>query len=427
MLDIKLIRENPELIKQRLATRGRGDESRVAEIAALDEKRRKLATESDGLKAERNKVSKEIGTAKSKGQDAGPAMAAMKQVGDKIAALDKEIAVVEVQLQDALLVIPNLPHESVTVGKEAADNPEMRRWGTKPEFEFKPKPHWEIGEKLGMLDFARATKITGSGFILYKGAGAQLERALINMLLDLHTREHGYTEISPPFLINRQSMIGTGQLPKFDEANMYRLRDDELYLAPTAEVPVTNIHRDEILKEEQLPIYYCAYTPCFRREAGAAGKETRGMIRVHQFDKVELVKFAKPESSYDELEKLVANAEKVLQLLGLHYRIVLLCTGDVGNAAAKTYDIEVWAPGQNAYLEVSSCSNYEEFQARRANIKFKDAAGKNRFVHTLNGSGTALARLYVALLETYQQADGSLKLPEILATYLGGKTHLTAC
>ena len=427
MLDIKLIRENPELIKQRLATRGRGDESRVAEIAALDEKRRKLATESDGLKAERNKVSKEIGTAKSKGQVAGPAMAAMKQVGDKIAALDKEIAVVEVQLQDALLVIPNLPHESVTVGKEAADNPEMRRWGTKPEFEFKPKPHWEIGEKLGMLDFARATKITGSGFILYKGAGAQLERALINMLLDLHTREHGYTEISPPFLINRQSMIGTGQLPKFDEANMYRLRDDELYLAPTAEVPVTNIHRDEILKEEQLPIYYCAYTPCFRREAGAAGKETRGMIRVHQFDKVELVKFAKPESSYDELEKLVANAEKVLQLLGLHYRIVLLCTGDVGNAAAKTYDIEVWAPGQNAYLEVSSCSNYEEFQARRANIKFKDAAGKNRFVHTLNGSGTALARLYVALLETYQQADGSLKLPEILATYLGGKTHLTAC
>ena len=426
MLDIKLIRENPELVKQRLTTRGRGDEVRVAEIAALDEKRRKLATESDGLKAERNKVSKEIGAAKSKGQDAGPAMASMKLVGDKIAALDKEIVAVEAQLQNTLLVIPNLPHESVTVGKEAADNPEVRRFGTKPAFAFQPKPHWEIGEKLGMLDFARATKISGSGFILYKGAGARLERALINMLLDLHTREHGYTEIFPPFLIKRDSMIGTGQLPKFEE-DMYRLRDEELYLAPTAEVPVTNIHRDEILKEEQLPIYYCAYTPCFRREAGAAGKETRGMIRVHQFDKVEMVKLTKPETSYDELEKMVANAEKVLQLLGLHYRVVLLCTGDMGFSSAKTYDIEVWAPGQNAFLEVSSCSNCEDFQARRANIKFKDAAGKNRFAHTLNGSGTALARLYVALLETYQQADGSVKLPEILAPYMAGKTHLTAC
>ena len=426
MLDIKLIRENPELVKQRLAARGRGDEAHVAEIAAFDEKRRKLATESDNLKAERNKASKEIGAAKSKGQDAGPAMAAMKQVGDKIAALDKEIAVVEAQLQDTLLVIPNLPHESVTIGKEAADNPEVRRWCAKPEFAFQPKPHWEIGEKLGMLDFARATKISGSGFILYKGAGARLERGLINFLLDLHTTQHGYTEIFPPFLIKRDSMIGTGQMPKFEE-DMYRLRDDELYLAPTAEVPVTNIHRDEILKEEQLPIYYCAYTPCFRREAGAAGKETRGMIRVHQFDKVEMVKLTKPETSYDELEKMVANAEKVLQLLGLHYRVVLLCTGDMGFSSAKTYDIEVWAPGQNAFLEVSSCSNCEDFQARRANIKFKDAAGKNRFVHTLNGSGTALARLYVALLETYQQPDGSVKLPEILAPYMGGKTHLTAC
>ena len=426
MLDIKLIRENPELVKQRLAARGRGDEAHVAEIAAFDEKRRKLATESDNLKAERNKASKEIGAAKSKGQDAGPAMAAMKQVGDKIAALDKEIAVVEAQLQDTLLVIPNLPHESVTIGKEAADNPEVRRWCAKPEFAFQPKPHWEIGEKLGMLDFARATKISGSGFILYKGAGARLERGLINFLLDLHTTQHGYTEIFPPFLIKRDSMIGTGQLPKFEE-DMYRLRDEELYLAPTAEVPVTNIHRDEILKEELLPIYYCAYTPCFRREAGAAGKETRGMIRVHQFDKVEMVKLTKPEASYDELEKMVANAEKVLQLLGLHYRVVLLCTGDMGFSSAKTYDIEVWAPGQNAFLEVSSCSNCEDFQARRANIKFKDAAGKNRFVHTLNGSGTALARLYVALLETYQQPDGSVKLPEILAPYMGGKTHLTAC
>ena len=423
MLDIKLIRENPELVKQRLATRGRGDEARIAEIAVLDEKRRKLATESDGLKAERNKVSKEIGVAKSKGQDAGPAMAAMKQVGDKIAALDQEIAAVEAQLQGVLLVIPNLPQATVTVGKEAADNPEIRRWGSKPEYSFQPKPHWEIGEKLGMLDFARATKISGSGFILYKGAGARLERALINLLLDLHTREHGYTEVSPPFLVNRATMIGTGQLPKFEE-DMYRLHDDELYLVPTAEVPVTNIYREEILREDQLPMNFCAYTPCFRREAGAAGKETRGMIRVHQFDKVEMVKLTKPEASDSELEKMVANAERVLQLLGLHYRVILLCTGDMGFASAKTYDIEVWAPGQNGFLEVSSCSNCEDFQARRANIKFKDAAGKNRFVHTLNGSGTALARLYVALLETYQQADGSVKLPEILKPYLGGTTEI---
>jgi seryl-tRNA synthetase len=425
MLDIKLIRETPELVKQRLATRGRGDEARIAEIGVLDEKRRKLATESDNLKAERNKVSKEIGAAKSKGQDASLQMAAMKAVGDRIAALDQEIAGLEVSLQNTLLMIPNLPHDSIPVGKDAADNPEVRRWGEKPQFSFPPKPHWEIGEKLGMLDFPRATKISGSGFILYKDAGARLERGLINFLLDLHTREHGYTEISPPFLINRSSMIGTGQLPKFEE-DMYRLRDDELYLTPTAEVPVSNIHREEILRDEQLPIYYCAYTPCFRREAGAAGKETRGMIRVHQFDKVELIKFSRPETSYDELEKMVANAEKVLQLLGLHYRIVLLCTGDMGFASAKTYDIEVWAPGQNAYLEVSSCSNCEDFQARRANIKFKGADGKNRFAHLLNGSGTALARLYVALMETYQQADGSLKLPDVLAPYLGGTTHIRA-
>jgi seryl-tRNA synthetase len=305
------------------------------------------------------------------------------------------------------------------VGKEAADNPEVKRWGEAPKFVFQPKAHWDIGEKLGILDFARAAKISGSGFILFKGAGARLERALINFLLDLHTGEHGYTEVFPPFLINRNAMIGTGQLPKFEE-DMYRLRDEEMYLAPTAEVPVANIHRDEILREEQLPIYYCAYTPCFRREAGAAGKQTRGMIRVHQFDKVEMIKFVKPENSYEELEKMLANAERVLQLLGLHYRVVLLCTGDVGFASAKTYDIEVWAPGQNAYLEVSSCSNCEDFQARRANIKFKGADGKNRLVHILNGSGTALARLYIALLETYQQADGSVKIPELLVPYMGG-------
>lgn len=426
MLDIKLIRDNPELVKQRLATRGRGDETRIAEVTALDEKRRALVTEAESLKAERNRVSKEIGIAKSKRQDTGVAMTAMKQVGDKIAALDSQLSTLDSQLQSLLLVIPNLPHESVTVGKDAADNPVVRTWGEKPQMGFAPKPHWEIGGKLGILDFPRATKISGGGFILYKGAGARLERGLINFLLDLHTTQHGYTEVFPPFLINRQSMIGTGQLPKFAE-DMYRLRDEEMYLAPTAEVPVTNIHREEILPGNRLPIYYCAYTPCFRREAGAAGKETRGMIRVHQFDKVEMIKFTQPETSYDELEKMVANAEKVLQLLGLHYRVVLLCTGDMGFASAKTYDLEVWAPGQHAYLEVSSCSNCEDFQARRANIKFKGADGKNRFVHTLNGSGTALARLYVALLETYQQPDGTVKLPEVLAPYLGGKTHLTAC
>jgi seryl-tRNA synthetase len=419
MLDIKLIREKPDFVRQRLATRGRGDEARIAEIAALDEQRRKLISEGDNLKAERNTVSKEIGALKSKGQDASAQMTAMKQVGGRITSLDAEVAAMDTKLQDILLMIPNLPHEGVAVGKEAADNPEVKRWGEAPNFAFQPKAHWDIGEKLGILDFARAAKISGSGFILYKGAGARLERALINFLLDLHTSEHGYTEVFPPFLINRNAMIGTGQLPKFEE-DMYRLRDEEMYLAPTAEVPVANIHRDEILREEQLPIYYCAYTPCFRREAGAAGKQTRGMIRVHQFDKVEMIKFVKPENSYDELEKMLTNAERVLQLLGLHYRVVLLCTGDVGFASAKTYDIEVWAPGQNAYLEVSSCSNCEDFQARRANIRFKGSDGKNRFVHILNGSGTALARLYVALLETYQQADGSVKIPEPLVPYMGG-------
>ncbi|MBI5395029.1 MAG: serine--tRNA ligase [Verrucomicrobia bacterium] len=419
MLDIKLIRDNTDAVRKRLADRGRGDEAAIDRIAALDQRRRALITDADKLKALRNSVSKEIGALKAQGQDAGVKMAAMKKVGDDITALDKQIAEVDEQLRAILLTIPNLSHSTVPTGKDAADNPEIRRWGQKPEFAFKPKPHWEIGEALDILDFPRATKISGSGFILYKGAGARLERGLINFLLDLHTTQHGYVEVFPPFLVNRNAMIGTGQLPKFEE-DMYRLRDDDLYLAPTAEVPVSNIYREEILRHDQLPIYHCAYTPCFRREAGAAGKETRGMIRVHQFDKVEMVKFSHPDTSYDELEKMVANAEKVLQLLGLHYRVILLCTGDMGFASAKTYDIEVWAPGQNAYLEVSSCSNCEDFQSRRANVRFKDKDGKTKFVHLLNGSGTALARLYVALLETYQQSDGSLLLPEILAPYLGG-------
>ncbi|MGA2604156.1 MAG: serine--tRNA ligase [Verrucomicrobiia bacterium] len=425
MLDIKLIREKPDFVRERLATRGGGDEARIGEIAALDEQRRKLVAEGDALKAERNKVSKEIGALKSKGKDASAQMTAMKRVGERIGAIDAEVTGVDAKLHEILLMVPNLPHESVVVGKDSADNPEVRRWGEAPKFAFPAQAHWDIGERLGILDLARAAKISGSGFILYKGAGARLERALINWMLDLHTREHGFTEVSPPFLINRNAMIGTGQLPKFEE-DMYRLRDEDMYLAPTAEVPVANIHREEILREDQLPIYYCAYTPCFRREAGAAGKQTRGMIRVHQFDKVEMIKFVKPETSYDELEKMTANAERVLQLLGLHYRVVMLCTGDVGFASAKTYDLEVWAPGQNAYLEVSSCSNCEDFQARRANIRFKGGDGKNRFVHILNGSGTALARLYVAVLETYQQADGSVKIPEVLIPYMGGLKEIHA-
>ncbi|HUI06564.1 MAG TPA: serine--tRNA ligase [Verrucomicrobiae bacterium] len=423
MLDIKLIRDKPDFVRQRLATRGRGDEARISEIAALDKERRDLETEGSVLRYALKAGSKDIANKKRFGEDVTDLMAKMKQAGEEIARVERQMVGVDQELRDLLLVIPNLPHESVPVGKDSADNSEVRRWGEPPRFAFPPKPHWEIGEKLGILDFPRATKISGSGFILYKGAGARLERALINFLLDLHTREHGYTEVFPPFLISRDAMIGTGQLPKFEE-DMYRLRDEEMYLTPTAEVPVANIHREEILREDQLPICYCAYTPCFRREAGAAGKETRGMIRVHQFDKVELIKFTKPETSYDELEKLVANAERVLQLLGLHYRVVLLCTGDMGFASAKTYDIEVWAPGQNAYLEVSSCSNCEDFQARRANVRFKGADGKNRFVHILNGSGTALARLYVALLETYQQADGSVKIPEPLLPYMSGLAEI---
>lgn len=423
MLDIRAIRENAAAVQQRLATRGRGDERAIADVLKLDQQRRQRLQEVENLKAQRNQVSKQIGQAKARGEDVTNLMAGMKEVSDRIAALDAEVAQLDTQLEQRLLVIPNLPHESVPVGRDANDNKEVRRWGEPPRFSFEPKPHWELGERLGILDFPRASKVAGSGFILYRGLGARLERALINWLLDLHTREHGYTEVFPPFLINRAAMIGTGQLPKFEE-DMYRLRDDELYLAPTAEVPVCNMHRDEIFRAEDLPRYYCAYTPCFRREAGAAGKETRGMIRVHQFDKVELVKFTRPETSYDELEKLVGNAERVLQELGLHYRVVLLCTGDMGFASAKTYDIEVWAPGQNRYLEVSSCSNCEDFQARRANIRFKDTDGKNRYVHMLNGSGTALARLYVALLETYQQADGTVRLPAVLHPYMGGVTEL---
>lgn len=417
MLDIKLIRDHPDQVKAGLSKRDPSLGEAVDRIRKHDEERRKVIVETEALKNQRNVASKQIGQLKAKGQDASAEMAAMKKVGDDIAALDQKLRGIDDQIQAELLVIPNLPHETVPVG-DAKANREIRTWGQKPNFNFKPLPHWELGEKLGILDFRDAAKISGSGFFCFRKDGARLERALISLMLDVHTRDHAYTEISPPFLVNEASMIGTGQLPKF-AVDMYGLKDDPLYLVPTAEVPLTNLHRDEILKEEQLPVRYCAYTPCFRREAGSAGKDTRGMIRVHQFDKVELVKIVKPDASYDELEKLLLNAETILHQLNLHYRVVLLSSGDMGFGAAKCYDIEVWCPGVNAYLEVSSCSNFESFQARRMNLRFKGADGKNHFCHTLNGSGTALARLFIALLENGQQADGSIVLPEALEPYWG--------
>jgi seryl-tRNA synthetase len=426
VLDIKLIRDQPDFVRQRLATRGAGDEACIDELLKLDEQRRKLLAEVETLKARRNRASKEIGAlmGQKKTAEAEAKKAEMRELGDRIAALDKQALEVGVARDQLMLRLPNLPHESVKIGKTAADNPVVRVHGEKAVFAFKPKSHVELCESLKLVDFARATKLSGSGFLLYTNWGARLERALIQMLLDLHTHEHGYTEVSPPFMVGPQCLEGVGQFPKFKDQYYGVAEGDKtaelgkLYLVPTAETPVANIHREEILKESQLPVYYCAYTPCFRGEAGAAGVGTRGMIRVHQFDKVELIKIVKPEHGYDELETMVANAEKVLQLLGLHYRVVLLCTGDMGFASAKTYDLEVWAPGQGSYLEVSSCSNCEDFQARRMNLRFKTEAGENTFPHLLNGSGTALARLFVALIETHQQVDGSVKIPAPLQSYL---------
>ena len=426
MLDIKLIREKPDSVCQRLATRGAGDEARIDELLKLDEQRRKSLAEVETLKAHRNRASKEIGAlmGQKKTTEAEPKKAETRDLGERIARLDQEAAQAEAARDTLMLQLPNLPHATVPQGKSAEDNREVRVHGEKPAFGFKPKSHVELCESLKLVDFARGAKLSGSGFLLYTNWGARLERALIQFLLDLHIAEHGYTEVSPPFLVSKDCMFGVGQFPKsLDQA--YAVReglDDktlgELFLVPTAESPVANIHRGEILTEKQLPVYYCAYSPCFRAEAGAAGVGTRGMIRVHQFDKVELIKIVKPENSYDELEKLVLNAEKVLQLLGLHYRVILLCTGDMGFTSAKTYDLEVWAPGQGSYLEVSSCSNCEDFQARRMNLRFKSESGENQFPHILNGSGTALARLFVALIETYQQADGSVLIPEPLRPYL---------
>jgi seryl-tRNA synthetase len=426
VLDIKLIREKPDLVRQRLATRGAGDESLIDKILQADEQRRKCLTEVESFKSRRNRVSKEIGAlmGRKKIQEAEDRKRETRELGDRIADLDKQAAGAETLRDGLMLQMPNLPHESVPVGKTAEDNPVIRIHGEKAQFGFKPRTHVEICESLGLVDFARAAKLSGSGFILFTHWGAKLERALIQFLLDVHTNEHGYTELSPPFMVGPQCLEGVGQFPKFKD-QYYGVAEGNdvaklghLYLIPTAETPVANIHREEILKESQLPIRYCAYTPCFRGEAGAAGVGTRGMIRVHQFDKVELIKIVKPESGYDEHEKMLANAERVLQLLGLHYRVVLLCTGDMGFASAKTYDIEVWAPGQGSYLEVSSVSNCEDFQARRMNLRFKTEAGDNRFPHILNGSGTALARLFVALVETCQQADGSVLVPQALQPYL---------
>lgn len=425
MLDIKLVREKSDYVRERLSTRGAGDENKISELLQLDEQRRKLVSETETLKSQRNRVSKEIGAlmGQKKLEEAEAKKAETRALGDQITALDKQVAEVEQKRDDLQLTIPNVPHESVAFGKTAADNPIVRVHGSKPEFAFKPKTHIELAEGSKLIDFNRGAKLSGSGFLLYTNWGARLERALVNFLLDLHTTEHGYTEVAPPYIINKECMVGVGQFPKFvDQAYAVTKGTDTespaQYLLPTAEAPVANIHREEILKTEQLPIFYCAYSPCFRAEAGAAGVGTRGMIRVHQFDKVELIKIVRPEDGYAEHEKMVANAEKVLQLLELHYHTIMLCTGDMGFASAKTYDIEVWAPGQGQYLEVSSCSNCEDFQARRMNLRYKDEKGENRFPHILNGSGTALARLFVALVETHQQADGSIRIPAPLQPYL---------
>jgi seryl-tRNA synthetase len=421
MLDIRLIREKPDFVRERLATRGGGDEARIDEVLRLDLVVRKAQTELQKLYAERNRLSKEIGVLRGKGESATDLIRRVNENAALINRREQELAAdgSEILQQDLLLEIPNLPHANVPLGKDPSANVVARSWGEKPKLHGEVLDHLALGTKLKLLDLERAAKLSGSGFICFTGAGAKLERALITFMLDLHTREHGYTEISPPFLVRRDCMVGTSQLPKF-EPDMYGLENGELFLAPTAEVPLTNLHREEILSPVDLPKKFVAYTPCFRREAGSAGRETRGIIRVHQFDKVELVKITTPEKSYDELETLTAEAEQVLQLFGLHYRIVELCTGDLSFGSAKTYDIEVWSAGQNGYLEVSSCSNFEDFQARRMNLRYKDADGKNRFCHTLNGSGLALPRLFAALIENCQQPDGSIRIPEKLQAYFGG-------
>jgi len=417
MLDIRLIREQPDFVKSRLATRGGEDAAKIDEVLRVDAERRKAETALQQCNADRKRLSKEIGGKRAKGEATEEIETRVREIGNEIAALNEQTSEFDQQQRALLLGIPNLPNETVPVGKDPSENPVVRSWGEKPQLK-ETQDHVALGTRLRLFDLERAAKLSGSGFICFTGAGARLERALIHFMLDLHTREHGYLEISPPFLVRRECMVGTTQLPKFEE-DMYGLEDRQVFLAPTAEVPVTNFHREEILAAAELPKKFVAYTPCFRREAGSAGRETRGIIRVHQFDKVELVKIATPESSGAEHESLTADAERVLQLLGLHYRVIELCTGDLGFGSAKTYDLEVWSPGQQAYLEVSSCSNFEDFQARRMNLRFKDGE-KNRFCHTLNGSGLALPRLFAALIESYQREDGSIAIPEKLQRHFGG-------
>jgi seryl-tRNA synthetase len=422
LLDIKWIRENPDEARRML--QNRGYEYPLDELLDLDSLRRQKLIEVEGLKAKRNEGSKEVAKLKSKGEDPYDLMEEIRNINEDIKVLDKEVQDIEENLRDLLLQIPNKPHESVPVGKSEEDNVVVRSVGELPKFDFEPKPHWELGEKMGLMDFEAGIKLAGSRFTVLRGNGARLARALINFMLDLHTREHGYLEFEPPFIVNSKTMTGTGQLPKFAN-DLYHCESDDLWLIPTAEVPLTNMHAEEILDEDLLPLYYTAYTPCFRREAGSHGRDVRGMLRQHQFDKVELVKICTPETSYDELEKLTQNAEEVLKRLGLPYRVVCLCTGDMGFAASKTYDLEVWLPSQNTYREISSCSNCEDFQARRMNTRYKPRGAKGtRFVHTLNGSGIAVGRCLIAIMENYQQADGSIKIPDALVPYMKGLTEI---
>ncbi len=415
MLDRKFVRENPDLIKEMLSKRGVTGID-IDEFLRLEKKWRELTRKVEDLRAEQNRISREIPRLKKEGKDVQPIIDEMKKISDQIKSIEEEKKALEEKINSILLRIPNIPHESVPVGEDEDDNVEVRKWGEPGKFDFQPREHWEIGTLLDIFDFERAAKLSGSRFVVYKNEGAALERALINFMLDLHTREHGYKEILPPFLVNRKTMTGTGQLPKFEE-DLFKTQDD-LFLIPTAEVPLVNLHSEEIVPGDMLPIKYVAYTPCFRREAGSYGKDVKGIIRQHQFNKVELVKFTTPESSYDELESLVNDAERVLQLLGLPYRVVSLCTGDLGFSASKTYDLEVWLPGQNRYREISSCSNTEDFQARRANIRYRPGKGERpRYLHTLNGSGLAVGRTLVAILENYQQPDGSVIIPEVLRPY----------
>lgn len=418
MLDIKVVRTEPDLVKAAMRSRNKDMDAEVDRVLAIDAQRRELSSQADALKAQQNQASKQIPQIKKEGGDVAPIMEEMKKLSDQVKALDAQISALETEQRNIMLSIPNIPHESVPYGKDDKENQDMRHWGEPTKFDFEPQAHWDLGAKLGILDPETAAKVTGARFHFYKGLGSRLERSIISFFLDTHT-QNGYTEIFPPYMVNRASMTGTGQLPKFEE-DAFKIANEDYFLIPTAEVPVTNMHRDEILDGSRLPIKYCAYSACFRAEAGSAGRDTRGLIRQHQFNKVELVKFVEPEHSYEELEKLTNDAEKVLQLLGLPYRVVTLSTGDLGFSSAKTYDIEVWMPSYGRYVEISSCSNFEDYQARRAQIRFKkDPKAKAQLVHTLNGSGVAVGRTVAAIMENYQNGDGSITVPEVLRPYMG--------